>query len=142
MDPAAEAISAQGSGGYYADTWLNVTLEPMTKVWQGIGGHSNFFISEYDAREARGSFNGSKPYKFAETLWRLAQVQPSKTHGFRKGIREYVVDMPTLAACAICISNAGLGSGSVFQYYIPNWEQTLFSTGREFNFSMTSFPSL
>lgn len=139
VNPAAEAVSAQGAGGYYADTWFNVKLEPMTKLWQGIGGSSNFFVSEKDAREAIGAFEGSQPYRFAETLWRMAQVQASRTHGFRQGIREYVVDIATPAACALCLSNPGYGTGSVFQYYIPNWEQTMYSTSRIYRFTNTSF---
>lgn len=141
INPAHAAVAAQGSGGYYADVWMNVLLEPMTKVWQGIGGSSNFFLSEKDAREAIGAFEGSQPYKFAETLWRLAQVQGSKTHGFRQGIREFVVDIRTPAACALCLSNPGYGSGSVFQYFIPEFEKTMFSTSRTYRFSSTSYNS-
>jgi hypothetical protein len=141
VNPAAEAVASQGAGGYYADTWFNIRLEPMTKVWQGIGGHSNFFLSEKDAREASGAFEGSQPYKFAETLWRMAQVQASATRGFRNGIQEFVVDIATAAACAICVSNPGYGTGSVFQYYIPNWEKTLYSTSRIYRFSSTSYNS-
>lgn len=141
VNPAAEAVASQAQGGYYADTWFNVRIEAMTKLWQGIGGASNFFISEKDAREASGAFEGSRPYLFAETLWRLAQVQPSRTHGFRQGIREYVVDIRTEAAVALCLSNMGFGTGSVFQYYIPNWDQKLYATGRTYRFSSTSFDS-
>jgi hypothetical protein len=136
---AQQAVSAQTSGGYSGDVWFNVRLEPMTKVWQGIGGYSNFFLSEHDAREARGSYVGTTPYKFAETLWRLAQVQPNVVHGYRLGIREFVVDLPTPAAFSVCVSNVRFGSGGVFQYYIPDWERTLYPTGREFKFGAASF---
>lgn len=151
-DAASEAARAQGGGmsGYRADTWLNIQLEPMTKLWQGIGGHSNFFVSEEDAREARGVFVGSTPYQFAETLWRLAQVKPSTDRdpvtgalkGFRDGIREYVVDIRTEAAIGICWANPHLGSGSVLQYYVPNWEKNLHPTSRVFKFGAKTFPSL
>jgi hypothetical protein len=139
-DPESEAVAAQSGSGYSADTWLNVQLESMTKVWQGIGGKSNFFLSEEDAREARGAYEGTQPHKFAETLWRLAQVQPNATLGYRQGIREYVVDIRTPAAIGVCIANPLLGSGSVQQYYIPDWEQRLHPTGREFKFAANGYP--
>ena len=139
LDPAAEAASTQLATGFSPDTWLNLNLEPMTKLWQGIGGQSHFFFSEEDARDARGAYAGTQPYKFAETLWRFAQVRPSATHGFRLGIREYVVDIRTPAAVAICFANPHLGSGSLFQYYVPNWEKMLLSTGREYKFGAQSY---
>ena len=43
MDVVSQAIAAQSSGGYSVDTWM--TLEPMTKLWQGVGGRSSFFFS-------------------------------------------------------------------------------------------------
>jgi hypothetical protein len=141
-DPKTEAMAAQTGSGYSADLWLNVELEAMTKLWQGIGGSSNFFISENDAREARGAYAGTQPHKFAETLWRLAQVQPSATLGYRQGIREYVVDIRTPAAMGVCLANPALGSGSVVQYYIPNWQSQLHPTGREFKFGAQSYPKL
>jgi hypothetical protein len=139
-DPKSEAAAAQRGTGYHADTWLNIQLESMTKLWQGIGGQSNFFVSEEDAREAKGAYVGSQPHKFAETLWRLAQVEPNKTLGYRQGIREYVVDIRTAAAIGICAANAQLGSGSVLQYYVPDWDARLHPTGREFKFAAQSFP--
>src|SRR6185369_14835471 len=93
-------------------------------------------------REARGAYQGTQAHKFAETLWRLAQVQPNAKLGFRQGIREYVVDIRTPAALGVCIANPLLGSGSVLQYYIPDWEQRLHPTGREFKFSASGYPSL
>jgi hypothetical protein len=139
MSASTEAAASQLAGGYHADIWLEITLPPMMKVWQGVGGHSNFFFSEQDAREATGAWEGSEPFKFAETLWRFAQVQPNADLGFRQGIRELVVDIRTKAAIGVCLSNPGLGSGTVIQYYIPNWERTLMTTGREFKFSAKSF---
>jgi hypothetical protein len=142
-DPASLAVSAQINSGYKADLWLNVTLQPMTKLWKGIGGEekSDFFLSEEDAREASGAYAGSRPNKFAETLWRLSQVERNPTRGFRQGIREYVVDFPTPAAMGICLANPQLGSGSVFQYYIPNWTQhSLLPTGRTHTFDTANFP--
>jgi len=141
-DPSSEAVVAQSGSGYSADTWLNVELESMTKLWQGIGGKSNFFVSEEDAREARGAYEGTQPHKFAETLWRLAQVQPNATLGYRQGIREYVVDIRTPAAMGVCLANPLLGSGTVCQYYIPDWEHRLHATGREFKFAANSYPKL
>lgn len=138
-DPATLAVQDQVGALYRADVWLNVKLEAMTKVWQGIGGHSNFFVSEHDAREARGAYVGMKPFKFAETLWRLAQVRPSATHGYRTGIREFVVDRDVIAACSVCASNVAFGSGSVFQYFIPGWEDFLYSTGRTYTFFGKSY---
>jgi len=135
MGASSEAAAAQLVGGYHADIWLDIKLPPMMKVWQGVGGHSNFFFSEQDAREATGAWEGSEPYKFAQTLWRLAQVKANADLGFRQGIREFVVDLPTPAAIGVCLSNPELGSGSVIQYYIPNWERTLFATTREYHFS-------
>lgn len=142
MTPVQQAVAAQSSSGYGVDAWFEVRLEPMTKVWQGVGGHSNFFLSENDAREARGSYVGTRPYKFAETLWRLAQVQPNAIHGYRLGIRELVVDLPTPAAFSVCASSLQFGSGGVFQYYIPDWEQSLYPTGREFKFGAASFSQM
>jgi hypothetical protein len=134
MSVSQLAASAQSSGGYAVDAWMDVDLEPMTKIWQGEDGVSNFFFSEEDAREARGAYVGTTPYNFAETLWRLAQVSPSAKYGYRTAIVEYVVDIRVTAAVGICRSNSGLGSGSVYQYYIPDWEKSLFRTGRRHEF--------
>src|SRR5690606_3437643 len=101
MSVAKLAANAQSSSGYAVDTWIDMTLEPMTKVWQGEHGYSNFFFSEEDAREVRGAYVGSNPYEFAETLWRLAQVSPSAKYGYRTAILEYVVDISTAAAVGI-----------------------------------------
>jgi hypothetical protein len=139
-DPASEAILGQRSTGYRVDFWLNVKLEPLMKLWQGIGGHSNFFFSEEDAREARGAYVSAQPFKFAETLWRLSQVQPSLSHGFRHGIREYVVDLGTAAAVGVCRANIQLGSGSVLQYFVPDWNRTLHATGRTYAFEAKKYP--
>jgi hypothetical protein len=129
------AAGAQSSSGYAVDAWIDMDLEPMTKVWNGEEGSvTGFFFSEEDAREARGAYVGSNPYQFAETLWRLAQVSPSAKYGYRKAIVEWVVDIRVAAAVGICRSNTGLGSGSVFQYFIPDWEKAMFRTGRRFEF--------
>jgi len=144
-DPATRAALAQrmgGSAGYGADTWINVILEPMTKLWQGIGGKSDFFFSEEDARQAKGSYVGSTSFRFAETLWRLAQVEPSKMLGFRDGIREFVVDLRTPAAISVCKANPVFGSGSVVQYFVPDWQKTVCPTGREYKFAAKSYPNL
>lgn len=139
MSISSQAASAQVSGGYAVDSWIDLTLEPMTKVWQGAGGHSNFFFSEEDARDARGSYESTTPYEFAETLWRMAQVSPSRKYGYRSEIIEYVVDLPIVAAVGICRANGGLGSGSVFQYYIPDWESRLYPTGRRHKFRRVAY---
>lgn len=139
MSIAKQAAAAQAGSGYAVDVWMEMTLQPMTKLWQGMGGHSNFFLSEEDARESRGSYEGTKPYKFAETLWRLAQVEPSPTRGFRDAIAEFVVDLPVVAAIGVCTANKALGSGSVFQYYIPDWESRIFTTGRTHKFAARSY---
>ncbi len=139
MSIVTEAQIAQSSGGYAVDAWMEMTLQPMTKVWQGVGGASNFFFSEEDARVASGAYAGTKPYKFAETLWRLAQVQPSASRGYRKEIAEFVVDLPVAAAVGCCTANMGLGSGSVFQYYLSGWDQNIFATGRTFRFGSTAY---
>jgi len=141
-DLISEAKQSQVSGGYRVDVWVAITLEPMTKVWQGIGGESNFFLSEEDAREAKGAYAGTQPYRFAETLWRLAQVQPNAKFGFRSGIQEFVVDLDTKVAMGVCQSNPVLGSGSVVQYYIPDWTSRLHLTGRKFAFGEKAFPTL
>lgn len=83
---------------------------------------------------------GTISYRYAETLWRFAQVQPHATLGFRAGIREYVVDIPVAAAISVCRANPQLGSGSVFQYYIPGWRRALHATGRVFTFSEKAYP--
>jgi len=118
---------------------MDVTLEPMTKLWQGVGGYSEFFLSEEDAREARGAFENTKPYKFAETLWRLAQVEPNPTLGYRQAIQEFVVDLPVKAAVGICLANRALGGGSVFQYFIPDWDKYIFRTSRTFRFGAKNY---
>lgn len=141
-DLAAEAMATQTSTGYRADLWVVVELEPMTKLWQGIGGESPFFFSEENAREAKGAYVGTTAYRFAETLWRHAQVQPNAKLGYRDGIREYVVDLTTRAALGVCRENPQLGSGSVVQYYLPDWKSRLHATGREFTFSEKAFPKL
>jgi len=141
-DVASEARLAQVNGGYRVDVWVAITLEPMTKVWQGIGGESNFFLSEEDAREAKGAYVDTKAYRFAETLWRLAQVQPNAKLGFRSGIQEFVVDIDTKVAMGVCLSNPGLGSGSVVQYYIPDWASRMHKTGRKFTFDEKAMPNL
>lgn len=139
MSISTQAAAAQAGSGYSVDVWMDLELDPMTKLWQGVGGHSNFFLSESDARESKGAYEGSKPFKFAETLWRLAQVQPSATLSYRQEIAEFVVDMPIVAAVGICSANRSLGSGSVFQYYIPGWENALFRTGRTFKFDAKAY---
>lgn len=139
MSIANQAAAAQAGSGYSVDVWMEMTLQPMTKLWQGMGGQSNFFLSEEDARESRGSYEGSKPYKFAETLWRLAQVEPSATWGYRDTIAEFVVDMPVVAAIGVCTANRALGSGSVFQYFIPDWESRIYTTGRTYKFGAKSY---
>jgi hypothetical protein len=141
MDAASEAAQAQTTSGkaYGVDQWINVTLPPLTKVWQGFGGSSSFFISEHDVREATGAYVDSIPYHFAETLWRHAQVGASPTRGYRDEIREYVVDMKCAAALALCSANARFGGGGALQYYIPNWERYLYATGRTFTFGAKSY---
>lgn len=143
---ATLAGAAQSNTGYKADLWLNTTLQPMTKLWKGMGGEdkSDFFFGEEDAREATGAYQGSQAWKFAETLWRLAQVAPSKVHGFRDGIREYAVIFPTPAAMGICQANPALGSGSVLQYFIPNWQQqkSIVETGRTHQFAQIKIPNI
>ncbi len=143
MSASILAGQAQAGSGkaYGVDLWLDVTMPVLTKVWQGIGGSSDFFLSETDVREAIGAFEGSDPYQFAESLWRLAQVGASPTRGYRDGIREYVVDLPCKAAIAICSANCQFGSGSVLQYFIPDWKRYLYATGREFTFANRAFPS-
>jgi hypothetical protein len=141
-DLVSEAKQAQLTTGYRADLWIETKLEPMTKLWQGKGGKSNFFLSEEDAREARGAYDGTIPYRFAQTLWRLAQVQPNPTLGFRDTILEFVVDLEIRVAMGVCQANTALGSGSVLQYYIPDWEPRLHETGRRFTFDAKGFPSL
>jgi hypothetical protein len=133
------AQQAQVGGGYSVDSWFEVKLQPMTKLWQGIGGFSEFFLSEEDARQARGAYAGSDPYQVAERLWRMAQVAPNPTHGFRQGLREYVVDLPAKAAMGVCLANPGLGSGGVMQYFIPGWGSYIYATGREFQFSSKGY---
>jgi hypothetical protein len=153
-DLASEAVAAQRTAGYQADVWLNVNVEPILKLWRGIDDNdnsdsdsdsdsrrkSNFFFSEEDARMATGAYVGSSPHQFAQTLWRMAQVQPHPTLGFRDGIREYVVDLRTAAAISVCIANPALGGGSVFQYYVPNWQRLLRPTGRTFKFAQKKLP--
>lgn len=136
---------AQARGGYRVDLWMDLTLEPMLKLWQGVGNiehPSYFFLSEEDAREAKGDYEGTKPFKFAQTLWRLAQVEPHATLSFRQEIEEFVVNLPVAAAIGVCTANHTLGSGSVFQYYIPNWDQDerIFRTGRRFKFDAKAYP--
>ncbi|MCA9655409.1 MAG: hypothetical protein H6712_26120 [Myxococcales bacterium] len=139
MSVAALAASAQSSGGYAVDAWLDMTLEPMTKLWQGVGGSSNFFFSEEDARFASGAYDGTRPLQFAESLWRMAQVQPHASLGYRREIAEYVVDMPIAAAVGVCTANLAFGGGSVFQYYVPDWEGRIYTTGRTFRFGAGSY---
>jgi hypothetical protein len=141
-DAASQAAAAQvRKKRYHADTWINVTLPPLMKLWKGIGGEgeSDFFLSEEDAREAKGAYVGTQPYRFAQTLWRLSQVKPNPELGFRDGIREYVVDYPTDAAVGVCLANPVLGSGSVLQYFIPNWDQTVRPLDRTYQFSAKSY---
>jgi hypothetical protein len=138
-NPVEAAKSSQLGGGYGVDTWLAIELPAMMKLWQGIGGDSNFFVSEEDAREAKGAYRGSEPYAFAQTLWRFAQVQPSMKHGFRKAIREFVVDIDTEAAVGICSANPRFGSGTVLQYYVPDWERRLRPTGRSYAFAKKAY---
>lgn len=133
------AMADQSGSGYDVDVWLDTVLEPMTKVWQGVGGTSCYFLSEEDARHSRGAYEGSKPYRFAETLWRLAQVQPHRTRGYRNEIAEFVVDLPVEVAMGFCQANGHHGSGGVFQYFIPDWDSKLFRTGRTYRFRSQSY---
>jgi hypothetical protein len=140
-DAASQAAAEQvRDKRYHADLWLNVTLQPMMKLWKGVGGEkqSNFFLSEEDAREAKGAYVGTQPYRFAESLWRLSQVEPNPLHGYRESIAEYVVDFPTPAAVGVCLANPVFGSGSVLQYFVPGWDQTLKPTGRTYKFGEKS----
>lgn len=141
MSASELAAQAQQSSGknYGVDSWMDVKLEPMMKVWQGIGGSSEFFLSEHDVREATGAYIDTDAHQFAETLWRQAQVGPSPTRGYRDGIREYVVDISCEAAVAECLANTQFGGGTLLQYFIPNWQQNLFATGREFTFANKAY---
>jgi len=139
MSVAQQARARQARDGYAVDAWLDMVVQPMTKLWQGVGGDSEFFFSEEDAREAKGAYQNSDPYKFAETLWRLAQVKPSRTLSYRQEIAEFVVNLPTPAAVGVCSANRSLGSGSVFQYFIPGWHRRLFATGRRYKFGVKAY---
>jgi hypothetical protein len=138
MSTAAQAAATQTRTGYGVDSWSDMKLEPMTKVWAGEddggGRNSAFFFSEEDARYVRGSYVGTNPVHFAETLWRMAQVSPSAKYGYRNAIIEYVVDLPVAAAVGYCFSNGHLGGGGVYQYYIPDWNKCMFRTGRRYAF--------
>ena len=135
MSISALASAAQTSTGYGVDNWSDMTLDPMTKVWVGEGGPvSGFFFGEEDARMVRGAYVGTSPVRFAETLWRMAQVSPSAKYGFRTAILEYVVDLPAPAAVGFCSANGHLGCGGVYQYFIPDWERCMFRTGRRYEF--------
>ena len=116
----------------------------MMKLWQGIGGvkQTNFFVSEEDAREAKGAYVDTRPNRFAESLWRLAQVEKDKDKGTRGKIMEFVVDFPTEAAVGLCLANPDFGAGAALQYFIPNWDRTLGATGRTFRFAEKSYPEL
>lgn len=143
MDAASLAVADQYSAGYGVDTWFNVTLQPMLKLWQGEwppeGEPGCYFFSEQDAREATGAYAGTKPYRFAETLWRLAQVRSHAVLGFRRAIFEFVVDLPVVAAVGVCSANVAYGSGSVFQYFLPGGENQLLRTGRAFHFGALAY---
>lgn len=143
MDAASQAAADQLSGGYGVDIWLNLTLPPMLKLWQGEwrpeNGPGRYFFSEEDAREATGAYAGTQPFKFAQTLWRLAQVRSHVDFGFRREIREFVVDLPTPAAVGICSANVAFGVGSVFQYFIPDGANRLLQTGRTYRFTQERY---
>lgn len=47
--------------------------------------------------------------------------------------------MRCAAAIAECMANPQFGSGTLVQYFIPDWESNLFSTGREFTFEHRSY---
>jgi hypothetical protein len=147
MSLAKLAADAQLRTGYRADEWIELKLPALTKLWQGVGGESDFFVSEEDARAARGAYVGSEPHRFAETLWRLAQVKPNPALGYRSSVREFVVDLDTPAAVSVCTANASvggqwLGSGSVLQYFVPGWKRVLHPTGRELRFPQTRYPRI
>ena len=78
----ADAIAAQVTGRYSADSWMYTNVEAMTKVWQGVKGTSAFFFGEEDAREATGAYERTRMYQYAETLWHTAQVRPHETKGY------------------------------------------------------------
>jgi hypothetical protein len=144
-DPASLAFAAQvRDNRYKADMWLNVTLPPMMKLWKGVGGakFSDFFVSEEDAREAKGAYVGTQPFKYAATVWRFAQVEPHPEKGYRGKIMEFVVDFPIPAAVGICLANPNLGSGSVLQYFVPNWDRSLRPTRRTYRFDEKNYPKL
>ena len=144
IDLAFEATLAQRRARYRADTWVNVQLRPMMKLWRGVDDSppedKNFFFSEEDAREAKGAYAGSKPLKYAQTFWRLAQVRRHGTLDFRVSVEEFVVDLPTMAAIGICRANREFGSGSVLQYYVPDWQKILHPTGNKFQFPANPYP--
>ena len=52
---------------------------------------------------------------------------------------DYVVDMPIAAAVGVCTANLAFGGGSVFQYYVPDWEGRIYTTGRTFRFGAGSY---
>jgi len=135
MDVSSLAAADQSASGDSVDSWIDMKLEPMTKIWQGVGGTSSDFLSEEDARVCRGSYDGTKPVRFAESLWRMAQVEPHASRGYRKEIAEFVVDLPVEAAVGVCLANRQYGHGSDYQYFIPQWESHLFRTGRTYKFS-------
>jgi hypothetical protein len=113
-------MATQTSTGYHADLWIVVDLEPMTKLVAGHRWPQQLLFSEEDARAAKGAYVGTKAYKFAETLWRHAQVEPSPTLSYRDGIREYVVESATRAGVCVCRENPQLRAvSSVVQYFLP-----------------------
>lgn len=113
----------------------------MTKLWQGIDNCGGcYYLSERDGREASGAFVGSSAMVHAEALWRLAQVARDKTHGYRAGIQEFVVDITTQAAMGRCVNNPSMGVGGAFQYFVPNWQNTMYKTGRTFMFDKEMWP--
>lgn len=136
MDAAAMAAENQTSSGFAVDVWVNIMLPPMLKLWQlewqRDPGH--YFLSEEDAREATGAYSGTKPHRFAETLWRMVQIRSSDETGYRQEMFEFVVDRPVSAAMGICSANADLGSGSVLQYFLPDKDGHLLRTGRSYKF--------
>ena len=134
------AAEDQQRRGYSVDMWLDHTLAPGFVLWQGVGGESKFFFSDRDARVATGA-EGSKPTAFAESFWRLAQVEPSKERGYRREIAQFVVCRPVAVAMGVCMANRRFGHGTVVQYFILDWRGALLPTGVTHRFQRVDWPS-
>ena len=111
--PARQARSWQGKGDYPGrDSWRTVTMKKGTKIYGGLPGQSEFYMSE-------GTVNASGLNR--TRLWESVQVKPHDTFGYRPKVGEYVLTQDTRVAVSTTSANPQHGAGGGRQVFVPDF---------------------